>query len=220
MKNLLLVSILALFAICIADRGVATYFSGDDTNLSYLVCMPGNGHHNPNPASNGKPTFNYGAMSTSSPYWRAHGWGQCNGGKSPFGGPTTNADCERYKNSGYSNPPGPSCEAARRSSSSGDVCDKCFGVRCVGAANPGGNPCKAGKTTYIRIYDVCPSNHPNNVCKARMGWNGGNPSNSCLNTTLNAIDLYKGAFNEIADTSRGFIQIEFFPAACSKVPRI
>ncbi|KAJ3087577.1 hypothetical protein HK102_010748, partial [Quaeritorhiza haematococci] len=179
----------------------ATHFGPHDgTDMSKLVCKFPN------------INFPFAAVSdTSVDLWVGDKCGVREGFQPP-----PNSSCRQGSQQSLPDGSGfkaPECPAALEA---GGVCGRCLEVRCKG--NFDGNPsvCAPG-IQKVKIVDVCPENHPNNVCKRRSPDRVfADPRRNCGNFGGNAVDLDRDVMNRMLKPPAnadmlGNIQIEFRP---------
>ncbi|KAJ3092728.1 hypothetical protein HK102_003603 [Quaeritorhiza haematococci] len=183
----------------------ATHFGPHDgTNMNALVCKFQN------------IRFPFAAVSDTSPdLWRGD---KC-GVRQRFQPPSPQ-QCRRNAQGQMSLPDGsgfraPECPAALEQ---GGVCGRCLEVRCKSTFEGDTSICN-NRVETVKIVDVCPEIHPNNVCK-RLSADRifADPRRNCGNFGGNSVDLDRDVMNRIMvrpDADRlGNIQIQFRPVAC------
>ncbi|KAJ3081864.1 hypothetical protein HK102_002084, partial [Quaeritorhiza haematococci] len=178
----------------------ATHFGPHDgTDMNKLVC----GFRNIN--------FPFAAVSdTSVDLWVGDKCGVRQGFQPP-----PNSACRRQgaqqslpDGSGFL---GPECPAAKEA---GGVCGRCLEVRCKSSFEGDPSVCNLGVTQKVRIVDVCPEIHPNNICKRRSpDKNFADPRRNCGNFGGNSVDLDRDVMNRLLKNKNadalGNIQIQF-----------
>ncbi|KAI9137193.1 RlpA-like double-psi beta-barrel-protein domain-containing protein-containing protein, partial [Paraphysoderma sedebokerense] len=75
--------------------------------------------------------------------------------------------------------------------------------------NDHNNTCKAGNSVVVKILDACPGIHKINEDKGKQNW--------CNDTSVDHFDLYRPAFDHIAQIGDGVIKMNYKRTDCSRV---
>ncbi|KAI9137468.1 RlpA-like double-psi beta-barrel-protein domain-containing protein-containing protein [Paraphysoderma sedebokerense] len=93
------------------------------------------------------------------------------------------------------------------------TCGFCFEVECDeywdNAKRDHPNTCHKDKSVIIKVLDACPGVHKINEPKGTANW--------CKDTGVNHFDLYRPAFDHIANLDDGVIKMKFRQTDCSRV---